>query len=116
MKLLWSNLSLGGLYTYANDDDDANTNATDNDNDTWQTEHDCIGSLPNEPKSATSIPPWRSQNSQTSSAKQRLICITSGMNTVMERKQLIHFLKPIHNLYIYSQLVYMNQHLINVVF
>ena len=49
MKLLWSNLSLGGLYTDANadaDDDD------DNDNDTRRTEHDCIGSLPNEPKSS----------------------------------------------------------------
>ena len=43
MELLWSNLSLGGLYT--------DTNA-DNDNDTQQTEHDCIGSLPNEPKSS----------------------------------------------------------------
>ena len=29
---------------------DANTDANNNDNDTWQTEHDCIGSLPNEPK------------------------------------------------------------------
>ena len=51
MKLLWSNLSLGGLYTDAN----ANTNTdadayADNDNDTPRTEHDCIGSLPNEPK------------------------------------------------------------------
>ena len=44
MKLLWSNLSLGGLYT----DADADNN---NDNNTQQTEHDCIGSLPNEPKS-----------------------------------------------------------------
>ena len=53
MKLLWSNLSLGGLYTDANADDDDADNDTDdnnNDNDTWQTEHDCIGSLPNEPK------------------------------------------------------------------
>ena len=55
MKLLWSNLSLGGLYTDADDDndatdDDTNTNNDDNDNDTWRTEHDCIGSLPNEPK------------------------------------------------------------------
>ena len=56
MKLLWSNLSLGRLYTDANADAnaDANTNADadddDNDNDTWQTEHDCIGSLPNEPR------------------------------------------------------------------
>ena len=47
MKLLWSNLLLGGLYTDA--DADANADA-DNDNDTWWTEHDCIGSLPNEPK------------------------------------------------------------------
>ena len=45
MKLLWSNLSLGGLYTDADAADD-----NDNDNETWQTEHDCIGSLPNEPK------------------------------------------------------------------
>ena len=49
MKLLWSNLSLGGLYTDADADDN---DADDNDNDTWWTEHDCIGSLPNEPKSA----------------------------------------------------------------
>ena len=59
MKLLWSNLSLGGLYTDAdaNDDDDADndtdTDDDDNDNDTRWTEHDCIGSLPNEPKSLT---------------------------------------------------------------
>ena len=58
MKLLWSNLSLGGLYTDANadnDDNNANDDAdadNDNDNDTWRTEHDCIGSLPNEPKSS----------------------------------------------------------------
>ena len=44
MKLLWSNLSLEGLYTDADTD-----NANDNNN-TWWTEHDCIGSLPNEPK------------------------------------------------------------------
>ena len=56
MKLLWSNLSLGGLYTDANADaddtnDDTNTDTDDdNDNDTRRTEHDCIGSLPNEPK------------------------------------------------------------------
>ena len=51
MKLLWSNLSLGGLYTDANADADDNTDADDdNDNDTRRTEHDCIGSLPNEPK------------------------------------------------------------------
>ena len=50
MKLLWSNLLLGGLYTDADADDaDDNTDA-DNDNDTRRTEHDCIGSLPNEPK------------------------------------------------------------------
>ena len=48
MKLLWSNLSLGGLYTDANADD---ADIDDND-DTRQTEHDCIGSLPNEPISA----------------------------------------------------------------
>ena len=54
MKLLWSNLSLGGLYTDAdaNDNTDDNADADDNDNDTWWTEHDCIGSLPNETKSA----------------------------------------------------------------
>ena len=54
MKLLWSNLSLGGLYTDANadanNDNDANNDTNDNDNDTRRTEHDCIGSLPNEPK------------------------------------------------------------------
>ena len=53
MKLLWSNLSLGGLYTDANADDadnDTDDDADDNDNDTWWTEHDCIGSLPNETK------------------------------------------------------------------
>ena len=50
MKFLWLKLSLGGLYTDANaDTDDANTD--DNDNTTQWTEHDCIGSLPNEPKS-----------------------------------------------------------------
>ena len=48
MKLLWSNLSLGGLYTDADPDTDADDD--DNKNDTWWTEHDCIGSLPNEPK------------------------------------------------------------------
>ena len=51
MKLLRSNLSLGGLYTDANADT-ANTDDTDdddNDNDTRRTEHDCIGSLPDEP-------------------------------------------------------------------
>ena len=56
MKLLWSNLSLGGLYTDAdadandNDDADDDTDTDDDDNDTRRTEHDCIGSLPNEPK------------------------------------------------------------------
>ena len=51
MKLLWSNLSLGGLYTDANANDDGDNDDDDNDNnDTWWTEHDCIGSLPNEPK------------------------------------------------------------------
>ena len=50
MKFLWSKLSLGWLYTDANDD---NTNDTDDDdNDTRRTEYDCIGSLPNEPKKA----------------------------------------------------------------
>ena len=56
MKLLWLNLLLGELYTDVNADNDAdtdvNTDNNDNDNDTWWTEHDCIGSLPNEPKSA----------------------------------------------------------------
>ena len=59
MKFLWAMLLLGKLYTYndTNDDDDANNdddNAKDDDNDTWQTNHDCIGSfacMPNEPKS-----------------------------------------------------------------
>ena len=51
MKFLWSNLSLGGLYTDADADNDTDNNDNDNDNNTWQTEHDCIGSLPNEPKS-----------------------------------------------------------------
>ena len=49
MKILWSNLSLGGLYTDANAN--ANANADADDDDTRRTEHDCIGSLPNEPKS-----------------------------------------------------------------
>ena len=50
-------LSLGQLYTdtNTNDDDDDNNNDTNNDDkDTWQTDHDCISSLPcmsNEPKS-----------------------------------------------------------------
>ena len=53
MKLLWSNISLGGLYTDANANTDAdNADDDDNDNDTRQTEHDCIGSLPNEPKTS----------------------------------------------------------------
>ena len=51
MKLLCSNLSLGGLYTDANaNDNDTNTDDDNNNNDTWQTEHDCIGSLQNVPK------------------------------------------------------------------
>ena len=51
MKFLWSKLSLGGLYTDANDDaNDADDTDDDNNKTTWQTEHDCIGSLPNEPK------------------------------------------------------------------
>ena len=50
MKLLWSNLSLGGLYTDADDADNADDDTNNNDNDTRRTEHDCIGSLPNEPK------------------------------------------------------------------
>ena len=52
MKLLWSNLSLGGLYTDAND---ADTNDADNNDNTRWTEHDCTGSLPNEPKTLTPI-------------------------------------------------------------
>ena len=38
-------LVTGGLYTIADADTD-----DDNDNNTRWTEHDCIGSLPNEPK------------------------------------------------------------------
>ena len=56
MEFLWSTLSLGGLYTDTNDDadaDDTDADANDNDNTTRQTENDCIGSLPNEPKSST---------------------------------------------------------------
>ena len=45
IKFLWSKLSLGELYT--DDADNANDDDTD-DNTTRQTEHDCIGSLPNE--------------------------------------------------------------------
>ena len=56
MNLLWSNLSLGGLYTDANADDDADAD-DNNDNDTRRTEHDCIGSLPNEPKTTAKIQP-----------------------------------------------------------
>ena len=33
-----------------NTDDNADADDNDNDNDTRRTEHDCIGSLPNEPK------------------------------------------------------------------
>ena len=48
------NILLGGLYTYTNantdTDDDADADDNDNDNDTRRTEHDGIGSLPNEPK------------------------------------------------------------------
>ena len=42
------------LYTKANGDDtdDNATNDDDNNNDTWWTKHDCIGSLPNEPKTS----------------------------------------------------------------
>ena len=56
MKFLWSKLSLGGLYTDTDADMDADNMDTDdtdddnNDNDTRRTEHDCIGSLLNEPK------------------------------------------------------------------
>ena len=51
MKFLWSKLALGGLYTDADTDADADdTDDDDNDNDTRRTEHDCIGSLPDEPK------------------------------------------------------------------
>ena len=45
MKFLWSKLALGELYT-----DDANDADDTDDNTTQWTEHDCIGSLPNEPK------------------------------------------------------------------
>ena len=61
MKLLWLNLSLGGLYTDADADANADTDADDDDNDTRRTEHDCIGSLPNEPKTTTEAnlkEPW----------------------------------------------------------
>ena len=44
MKFLQLKLLLGQLYTDDTDTDDAN------DNTTRQTKHDCIGSLPNEPK------------------------------------------------------------------
>ena len=57
MKLLWSNLSLGGLYTDVDTDDD--------DNDTQWTEHGCIGSLPNEPKS-TKIQPFEHHHGDNS--------------------------------------------------
>ena len=54
MKSLWSKLLLRQLYTDDTDvdadmDTDMDTN-DGNDNDTCQTKHDCIGSLPNEPK------------------------------------------------------------------
>ena len=57
-------LLLGQLYTYDNDNnnDDDNDNddsdTKDDDNDTWQTNHDCIGSLtcmPNEPKTKVKV-------------------------------------------------------------
>ena len=42
---------MGQLYT---DDADTDTNAdADDDNTTRRTEHDCTGSLPNEPKSSS---------------------------------------------------------------
>ena len=47
IKFLWSKLLLGGLYT--DDTDDTNDDDTYY-NTTRRTEHDCIGSLPNEPK------------------------------------------------------------------
>ena len=61
MMLLWSNLSLGGLYTDADandtdDDTDNDADGDDDDNDTRRTEHDCIGSLPNEPKTKEKHP------------------------------------------------------------
>ena len=49
------NLSLGGLYTDT-DTDDTND---DNNSNTWRTEHDCIGSLPNEPKSVSLRAPYK---------------------------------------------------------
>ena len=51
-KVSMIKVSLGQLYTN-NEDADANTDMDDNasDNDTLWTTHDCIGSLPNEPKS-----------------------------------------------------------------
>ena len=45
-------MSLGGLYTDADADTD-DMDDDDNDNNTQWTEHDCIGSLPNEPKNVT---------------------------------------------------------------
>ena len=46
--IYWQDVSLGQLYT---DDADADTT---NDNTTQWTEHDCMGSLPNEPKKVES--------------------------------------------------------------
>ena len=59
MKLLWLNPSLGGLYTDTDADTAAADDDNDDDNDTRRTEHDCIGSLPNEPKT-TETGPMRS--------------------------------------------------------
>ena len=68
MKLLWSNLSLGGLYTDANANaNDANndTDTDDDDNDTRWTEYDCIGSLPNEPKTQVAQKMHQAENYHT---------------------------------------------------
>ena len=53
MKFVRLKLSLGWLYTDTDDDTDDTNNADDNNNNTTRRiEHDCIGSLPNEPKTA----------------------------------------------------------------
>ena len=53
MDFLWSKLFVEELYTgntNDNDDDDDANDDGDDANDTRWTNHDCIGSLPNEPK------------------------------------------------------------------
>ena len=54
IEFVWSKLSLGELYTDADNDDE-----DDNDtNDTRWTNNDCTDSLPNVPKPPQSWPPW----------------------------------------------------------